>query len=135
MATYVQGCEACQRHMRPKQPDKMQLETMDIPKAPLSRIQIDFVGPFQPSVPEKCRYILAIQDVLTRYAMLIPTVGCTAETAAVVLLERWVTVFDIPETVQSDRGSHFNGAVFREMCTAIGMRQALSSPNHAQSNG
>ena len=58
-----------------------------------------------------------------------------AETAAMVLLERWVTVFDIPETVQSDRGLHFTGAVFREMCRAIGMRQALSSPNHAQLNG
>ena len=44
-------------------------------------------------------------------------------------------VFDIPVTIQSDRGSHFTGTVFREMCSAICIRQALSSPNHAQSNG
>ena len=29
---------------------------MEVPKSPLSQIQIDFMGLFQPSVPEKFRY-------------------------------------------------------------------------------
>ena len=88
------------------------------------------MGPFQPSVPKKFRYVLAIQDVLTRYAMLIPTADCTASTAASMLLTRGVTVLDIPEVIQSDQGSHFTGQVFWKLYEAMGMEQRLSSPNH-----
>ena len=135
VATYVRGCDACQRHKRRKQPDKAPLEKPPVPQAPLSRIQIDFVGPFQPSVPDKYRYVLAIQDTLTRYSLLIPTVDCTAHTAAQVLLQRWVTVFDVPEAIQGDQGPHFTGEVFRKICSSLGIHQSLCTPNHAQSNG
>ena len=135
ISTYVKGCDACQRHKRTKNPESTRLQKTEVPKSPLSQIQIDFMGPFQPSVPEKFRYVLAIQDVLTRYAMLIPTADCTASTAASMLLTRWVTVLDIPEVIQSDQGSHFTGQVFRKLCEAMGMEQRLSSPNHPQSNG
>ena len=135
ISTYVKGCDACQRHKRTKNPESARLQKTEVPKSPLSQIQIDFMGPFQPSVPEKFRYVLAIQDVLTRYAMLIPTADCTASTAASMLLTRWVTVLDIPEVIQSDQGSHFTGQVFRKLCEAMGMEQRLSSPNHPQSNG
>ena len=67
--------------------------------------------------------------------MLIPTVDCTASTAASMLLTRWVTVLDIPEVIQSDQGSHFIGQVFRKLCEAMAMEQRWSSPNHPQSNG
>ena len=107
ISTYVTGCEACHRHKRTKNPESARLQKTEALKLLLSQIQIDFTGPFQPSVPEKFRYVLAIQDVLTRYAMLIPTVDCTASTAASMLLTRWVTVLDIPEVIQSDQGSHF----------------------------
>ena len=86
----MRGCAACQRHKRPKHPDKAELQKTGIPAAPLARIQVDFVGPFQPSVPDQFRYILAVQDVLTRYAILIPTADATAERAAQALLEHWV---------------------------------------------
>ena len=109
VATYVRGCDACQRHERRKQPDKAPLEKPLVPQAPLSRIQIDFVGPFQPSVPDKYRYVLATQDPLPRYSLLIPTMDCTARTAAQVLLQHWVTVFDVPKAIQSDQGPHFTG--------------------------
>ena len=108
---------------------------MRVPEVPLSRVQIDFIGPFQPSVTSQYRYVLAMQDVWTRYSLLVPTRDATADTAAKMLLERWVTVLDIPEVLQSDQGPHFTGEVFSSSCLALGIRQALSSPNHAQSNG
>ena len=135
VATYVRGCDSCQRHKRPKHQDKAELERTEVPESPFNKIQVDYVGPFQPSVPHRYRYVLAIQDVLTRYSLLVPTLDCTADTATKILLERWATVLDIPAVVQSDRGSHFTGAVFAQLCADLGIRQALSSPNHPQSNG
>ena len=135
ISTYVNGCDACQRHKRTKNPKNARLQKTEVPKSPLSQIQIDFMGACQPSVPEKLRYVLAIQDVLTRYAVLIPTADCTASTAASMLLTRWVTVLDITEVIQSDQESHLTGQVFRKLCKAIGMEQRLSSPNYPHSNG
>ena len=94
ISTYVKGRDACQRHKRTKNPESARLQKTEVPKSPLSQIQIDFMGPFQPSVPEKFRYVLAIQDVLTRYNMLIPTVDCTAFTAASMLLAAVHTLGD-----------------------------------------
>ena len=93
------------------------------------------MGLLQASVPEKFQYVLIIQDVLTRYAILIPTAGCTASTAASMFLTRLVTVLDILEVIWSAQGSHFTGQVFRKLCEAMGMEQRLSSPNHHRSNG
>ena len=135
VATYVRVCDACQRHKRRKQPDKAPLEKLPVPQAPLSRIQIDFVELFQPSIPDKYRCVLPIQDTLTTYSLLIPTVDCTAHTAAQVLLQHWVTVFDVPEAIQSDQGPHFTGEVFRKIRSLLGIHQALCTPNHAQLNG
>ena len=135
VATYVKGCDACQRHKRPKQPDRTKLESTPIPAAPLVRVQIDFIGPFQPSVPRNYRYVLAIQDFRTRNSLLVPTMDCTAETAAQVLVQRWVIVLDVPEVLQSDQDPHLTGIVFRQLCTVIGINQAFCSPNHPQSNG
>ena len=120
ISTDVKGCDAYQRHRCTKNPESSRLQKTEVPKSPLSEVQIDFMGPFKPSVPEKFRYVLAIQDVLTRYAMLIPTADCTASMAASMLLTRWVTVLDIPVVIQSDQRSHFTGRVFRNLCEATG---------------
>ena len=75
-----------------------------------------------------------MQDVLSRYAVLVPIKDCSATTAARVLCDRWVCSVDIPKVVQSDRGPHFTAAVFETVCRQLGVRQALSSPGHAKSN-
>ena len=81
-------------------------------------------------------YILAIQDVFSRYCILIPTRDCKAKTAAAqVFRERWVCQFGIPLMVQSDRGTHFTALVFQETCKALGIKHILSSSNHPQSQG
>ena len=134
VASYVSGCEACQRSKRTRHPEVICPQFTDIPGKPFEKIQIDFVGPFLPSVPGNFHYVLAVQDVLTRFCLLAPTLDCTAETAAKVLLERWLCTFDMPLSVQSDRGPHFTGKVFKTMCASLGLRQSLSSPNHPQSN-
>ena len=97
ISTDVKGRDACQRHKRTKNPESARLWKTEVPKSPLSQIQVDFMGPFHSSIPEKFRYVLAIHDVLTRYAMLVLTADCTASTAASMRLTRWVTVLDIPE--------------------------------------
>ena len=135
VVAYVQGCDRCQLHKRKKLPGRAPLQNTDIPRRPLNKVQIDFCGPFHKSVPDGMEYVLAIQDALSRYCILVPTKDCRAETAAPVFRERWVCPFGIPLIVQSDRGTHFTAVVFEETCRALGIDHRMSSPNHSQSQG
>ena len=127
IATYVAGCNECQRHKRSKKPGRAPLQSTDIPERPR--------GPFQPSVPDGNEYVLAMQDVFTRFTLLVATEDCTAETAASVFRHRWVCVFGVPLTVQSDRGTHFTSIVFEQTCRDLGIEHPLGSPAHARSHG
>ena len=113
--------DSCQLHKRKKLPGRAPLQNTDIPRRPLDKVQIDFCGPFHKSVPEGMEYVLAIQDVFSRYCILVPTKDCRAETAARVFRERWVCQIGIPLIVQSDRGTHFTAVVFEETCRALGI--------------
>lgn len=114
VAKYVAGCDVCQ---------------------PFQRIQIDFVGPVQASVPEGLTYVLAIQDVLTRYVKLIATSDNSAETAVRVVIDEWITQFDVPEVIGSDQGPHFTPTVFEATCKDRRIEHARGSPEHPQSQG
>ena len=80
IATYGAVCDEYQRHKQPKQPGRAPLQSTDIPERPLDNIQIDFCGPFQPSVPDGNEYVFAMQDVFTRFTLFVATKDCTTET-------------------------------------------------------
>jgi hypothetical protein len=96
---------------------------------------IDFVGPFQPARSHRFRYALQIQDVFSRFLIFEPTIDCTAPTAAEMLTKRWISIFGMPSTLRSDRGSHFTAEVFEEVCRLSGIKHKLGSPEHPQSQG
>ena len=47
IATYVAGCDECQRHKRSKKPGRAPVQFTDIPERPLDKVQIDFCGLFK----------------------------------------------------------------------------------------
>ena len=134
VAKYVAGCDTCQR-VKHSRKGKAPLKKTEVPDRPFQRIQIDFVGPIQASVPEGFTYVLAMQDVLTRYVKLVATSDNSAETAVRVLIDEWVTQFDLPEVIGSDQGPHFTAIVFETICKELGIEHARGSPEHAQSQG
>ncbi len=134
VAKYVAGCDTCQR-VKHSRKGRAPLKKTEVPDRPFQRIQIDFVGPIQASVPEGFTYVLAMQDVLTRYVKLVATSDNSAETAVRVLIDEWVTQFDLPEVIGSDQGPHFTAIVFETICKELGIEHARGSPEHAQSQG
>lgn len=131
---YCVGCPKCQLRKRPKHTPRAPLQATDIPTAPLAKISCDFVGPY-PETPDGYKYVLQIQDVLSRYVRFVPTKDETANTAAKALIQQWIGVFDIPKTLQSDNGTHFASTVLKTVCEQLGMQQIFSSPWHPQSQG
>ena len=62
-------------------------------------------------------------------------VGLQAKTVAQEMIRLWLTVFDVPAVICSDRGRQFVGAWFRRMCKYMGVRHAKTVASHRRSNG
>ena len=132
---YIASCEGCGKNKHMNHPNKAPMQETTIPSAPLDRIQVDFLGPFQMARSHNFRYALQIQDVLSRYLLFVPTEDCTADTAAQTVTERWVSAFWIPKEIVSDQGRHFTAQVFEGMCARTGIKHYMGSPGHPQSQG
>ena len=132
---YVNSCELCGKNKHETHPNVAPLQIMDIPDTVFDKVQIDFLGPFPGSTAHDYLYALQIQDILSRYLLLVPTTRNDARTAAKVLFEDWVCKFGPPKIVQSDRGTHFASIVFEEMCSMAGVKHVMGAPGHAESQG
>ena len=62
-------------------------------------------------------------------------VGLQAKTVANAMIRHWLTIFDIPAVICSDRGSQFVGMWFKTMCKHMGTRHAKTVAYHSRSNG
>ena len=62
-------------------------------------------------------------------------VGLQAKTVANAMIRHWLTIFDVPAVICSDRGSQFVGTWFKTMCKHMGIRHAKTVPYHSRSNG
>ena len=130
---HINKCEACGINKRTKTPGRAPLQSTQIPDYMNGIIQIDFVGPFPSSGKHQFRYILHIQDILTRYILMVPTLDATSETASRILVDRWVCLFGLPRNLSSDRGTHFTSELFQAVCREAGIQQQLGSPYHPRS--
>ncbi|KAF0301512.1 hypothetical protein FJT64_003136 [Amphibalanus amphitrite] len=73
--------------------------------------------------------VVHVQDVFSRYLMLMPAEDNTAETAARLVYDRWICTFDVPLVITSDRGPHFAAETFRAMCRRTGVRHRMAQPD------
>ena len=62
-------------------------------------------------------------------------VGLQAETVANAMIRHWLTIFDVPAVICSDRGSQFVQTWFKTMCKHMGIWHAKTVAYHSRSNG
>ena len=58
-------------------------------------------------------------------------VGLQAKTVAQAITPHWLTMFDVPADICSDRGSHFVRSWFNSMCEHMGIPHAKTVPTTA----
>ena len=61
--------------------------------------------------------------------------GLQAKTVANAMIRHWLTIFDVPAVICSDRGSQFVGTWFKTMCKHMGIRHAKTVAYQSRSNG
>ena len=99
---------------------------------PFERISIDFMGP-KPST-SKNQYILSVIDEYSRFPFAFPCPDTSAETV-IRCLKQLFTLCGTPESLHSDRGSHFMATSVQQFLRNRNIAQTRTSPYNPAGNG
>ncbi|XP_075699656.1 uncharacterized protein LOC142664468 [Rhinoderma darwinii] len=129
-AKYTEGCMTCAQH----NPGKTKTPAKHTPKSyyPVQRLQVDYiqlpkVGMYQ--------YVLVCTDLFSGWPEAFPVAKANADTTAKTLIAEVVCRYGVPETIESDRGTHFTQELLRNILKSLGIEQAFHTPDHPQSSG
>lgn len=128
---WCKKCMICAKH-NPGKLTKVEMKHLVKPDYPFQRLQIDFIQLPKCGVYE---YVLVCVDMFSSWIEAWPVAKATAAVTAKKLMSEVVCRFGLPETVESDRGTHFTGQVFTEMLKGLQINQHLHTPYHPQSSG
>jgi hypothetical protein len=78
---FIKKCEKCQKNKLTQCHTRMPLTLTDTPSVVFEKCVVDLVGPFSPS-QEGNRYILTVQDDLSKFLIAVPLKEQTAEEVA-----------------------------------------------------
>ena len=129
---FVKKCEACQRNKRSY--IRIPLQPQCIPPRLFHTVTMDVVGPVPPSLYQE-RYILVVQDLLTRWVEFAPMRQTDTPTIINHFMTVWITRYGVPERVLTDRGSNFVGELARAFYQAFGIPKANTTAYRPQGNG
>lgn len=131
---YVSACDMCLRNKPILHKPYGELRPTEIPDRPFGTITCDFVGPLPDS--EGYNMILVIIDRFTKLGCFLP---CHDDIDAMgtseLIMENIFKRFGLVDKIISDRGSQFSANVIKEMYSALGIKVALSTAYHPQTDG
>jgi hypothetical protein len=128
---HVSACDVCQKYKHRR--GQATLKLTRIPPFPFHTISIDVVGPL-PRAVSGFKYVLVIQDVLTRWIEFIPMTK-TDGPVTIKHVIRYMLRYGVPDRILTDCGSNFMGKLFEEMCRVFSTRHINTTPYRPQANG
>ena len=128
---YIKTCNQCQQRGKPR--GKNELHSIKV-KEPFYQIGIDFVGPL-PKTPTGNKYIIVAIDYFTKWPEARAVEEATAKKVSKFIMEEIICRHGCPKKILSDRGSHFNNEMIRELTRKFDIKHYFSTPYHPQTNG
>src|ERR671938_659907 len=128
---YIKSCDRCQR--QGKNLKKNELHPIKIIK-PFYHWGIDFLGPL-PTTESGNRYIIVATDYFTKWPEAKATSEATAKEAVKFIYENIICTHGIPKKITTDRGTHFNNQLMKELTEKFRIKHNLSTPYHPETNG
>jgi transposase InsO family protein len=130
---YVKACTQCQRNKRSNKNSKAPMEITTTSADAFDRIAFDIVGPL-PYTSRENKYILTLQDDLTKFSLAYPLDSISARTVA----EKMVTFYahhGIPKTILTDLGTQFTSKLIENLSKLLKIKHLKTTAYHPQTNG
>ena len=146
---YCSDCAVCRATKSPNHSTAGNPVYTAIPEAPMRSVAMDvFAMPEVTVDGETYDCVMLAVDRHSGYIVAVPGkkskkkdkkdkhgVGLQAKTVANAMIRHWLTIFDVPAVICSDRGSQFVWTWFKTMCKHMGIRHAKTVAYHSRSNG
>ena len=131
---YVKKCSQCQTNKALRKINRAPMQITSLSTQPFERVAFDIVGPLPEAGNDKYKYILTLQDDLTKFSAAYPIINTTAEETCECLVH-FITLFGIPKTILTDQGTNFTAELFKQTCNLLKIKQLWSTPYHPQTQG
>ncbi|KAK1693224.1 hypothetical protein QYE76_009921 [Lolium multiflorum] len=128
----VKKCNGCQRFAKKRHQPASALKTIPI-TWPFAVWGLDMVGPFK-TARGGMTHLLVMIDKFTKWIEAKPIKKLDGSTA-VTFLKEIIVRFGYPHSIITDNGSNFSQGIFSRYCGEMGIRMALASVAHPESNG
>ncbi|CAD6241240.1 GSCOCG00012617001-RA-CDS, partial [Cotesia congregata] len=134
VVNYIQRCLDCQLKKLVRVKTKQPMVLTDTPDAGFDKIGLDIMYPTHISASGN-RYILTIQDLLTKFSMAVALEHATAVDVAKALVNRWFCYFGPPKAILTDQGTNFLSSLLKNIAKKYKIKQYHTTAYNPQSNG
>lgn len=131
---YVRTCDTCQRVKLVRVRPQAEAVITDTPERPNDKIALDLVGPI-PESSDGYKYIMSVQDQLTKYITLIPLKTMDAQATVNALVRHFIYIHGAPKIILTDGGRNFISQTFKHLEKLFKINHMTTTAFHPQSNG
>ncbi|CAK9834654.1 Retrovirus-related Pol polyprotein from transposon 17.6 [Anthophora retusa] len=131
---FIRKCKSCQEQKLVRAKTRQPMLITDTPLEPFDKIALDTVGPL-PETPSGNRYILTMQDNLTKYCLAVAIPNIRATTIADAFARHFIAVFGTPRAILTDKGTSFLGKIMTHLAEIFKIKQFTTSGYRPQTNG
>lgn len=106
----------------------------DTSEQSFQKIALDIVGPLT-LTEQGNKYILTIQDNLTKYTQAYPIPDQESQTIAKTFVNEFICKFALPQTILTDQGTNFLSQLMKSVSKLFKLKHIQTTAYHPQSNG
>jgi len=118
-------CNNCQKKKLVRINTKQLMVITDTPHDAFDKVSMDIFGSL-PVTNYGNKYILTIQDQLTKYSVAVPLIQANSEEIAKAFTRRFICQFGSPKAILTDQGTNFTTIV---IVTSKGLHDSFLSHN------
>lgn len=131
---FIQRCIGCQLKKLVRVKGKQPMYLTDTPGSSFDKVAMDVMGPL-PITSQGYRYILTLQDLLTKYLVTVPMKAATSIEIADGLRKYLISYFGAPKSILTDQDTNFTSSLIKALSHKFRITPIRTTAFHPQSNG
>lgn len=129
---YVKACDECKKYKPSNMKPAGLLQTVSS-RQRFEIIAVDLFGPL-PRTSNGHQWILAVEDICSRWMELFALKEASAENCALILLNEIILRYGVPRRIHTDNGSQFISALMQKLTFCLGIQQTFTPVYHPEAN-